>query len=76
MAGMELTNVDEAALENVAEGASKIGLSNTSLTGAHVTALVTGLEQNKSVLELNLSDNPLTAVNPELLARVASRCRK
>ena len=62
MAGMELTNVDQAALENVAERASKIGLSNTSLTGAQMTALVTGLEQNKSVLELDLSDSPLTTV--------------
>ena len=62
MAGMELTNVDEAALGNVAERASLIGLSNTSLTGAQMTALVTGLEQNKSVLELDLSDSPLTTV--------------
>ena len=41
-----------------------------------MTALLTRLDQNKSVLELDLSDNPLTAVDPELLARVASRCRK
>ena len=76
VAGMELTNVDQAALKIVAERAFKIGLSNTSLTEAQMTALVTSLDQNKSVLELDLSDNPLTAVNPQLLARVASRCRK
>ena len=76
VAGMELTNVDEASLEHATGRASKIGLSNTSLTGAQVTALLTRLDQNKSVLELDLSDNPLTAVDPELLARVASRCRK
>ena len=39
VAGMELTNVDQAALENVAERASKIGHSNTSLTALELMCL-------------------------------------
>ena len=76
MAGTNLASVDHGTLVRVTRGAYKLGLSNTSLTAEQVTALVSALDQNQQIQEIDLSDNSLAGVDPELLARVFSRTRR
>ena len=74
LAGINLASVEPKALANAATTASKISLCNSSLTADHVNALTIALDEN--VQEVNLSDNFLTDVHPELLARAVAKSRK
>ena len=64
------------ALVRVARQACKIELSSTSLSAEQVTALVSALSENQQIQDIDLSDNSLAHVDPELLASLMSRTRR
>ena len=66
LAGINLASVEPKALANAATTASKISLCNSSLTADQVNALTIALDENVQIQEVNLSDNFLTDVHPEL----------
>ena len=74
--GVNLASIDTEALAKVATKASKISLCNTSLTADQVNALAIALATNSQIQEVDLSDNFLTDINPEMLARAVARTRK
>ena len=76
MSGSNLSGVEHEALVRVASNVSKIDLSNTSLTAAQVTAVATALSENLKICEIDLSDNSLDGVDPDLFASVMSRARR
>ena len=72
-AGVNLDSVNPEALAEVARRAFKIDLCNAALTADHVNALVSALDKNEKIQEVNLSDNSLTDVEPELLGRALAK---
>ena len=51
-------------------------MCNASLTVDQVNALAIALGENAQIQEVNLSDNSLTDVEPELLVRALAKTRK
>ena len=76
LGAVNLATVDPEALASVARRASKVGLCNASLTVDQVNALAIALGENAQIQEVNLSDNSLTDVEPELLVRALAKTRK
>ena len=76
MSGINLASVEVESLVRVANKVCKIELSNTELTDEQITALVSSLRENQEIQEVNLSDNTLTGVDPDLLATAMSTTRK
>ena len=76
MSGINLASVEVEALVGVASKVCKIDLSNTELTDEQITALVSSLRENQEIQEVDLSDNTLSGVDPDLLATAMSKTRK
>ena len=76
MSGSNLSGVEHEALVRVASNVSKIDLSNTSMTAEQVTAVTTALRENLKIWEIDLSDNSLDGLDPDLFASVMSRARR
>ena len=76
MSGINLASVEVESLVRVAAKVCKIDLRNTELTNEQIAALVSSLRENQEIQEVDLSDNTLSGVDPDLLATAMSKTRK
>ena len=75
LAGVNLATVNPEALAETARTALKIGFCDAGLTGEQANAVANALAENSKIEEVDLSDNSLTNINPELLARAVARTK-
>ena len=76
MRGIDLGNVEPEVLSQVAKQASKIGFCNTSLTGEQAASVISALDQNDLLEEVDLGDISLTGVESGLFAKAVSRTKR
>ena len=72
---MNLAGVNREALSKTARTAHKIGFCDAGLTEEQANAVASALAANGSIEEVDLSDNSLANIDPELLARAVGRTK-
>ena len=74
--GVNLENAPVAALVKVAKKVSRIGLGNTFITPVQASAIITAFDGNPALREVDLSDLPLSGIEPRFFAEVLSRTKR
>ena len=75
LAGVNLASVNPEAMAETARTALKIGFCDAGLTGEQANAVASALAENSRIEEIDLSDNSLSNIDPELLARAVARTK-
>ena len=73
---MNLEHVNISALAKVASQVYKLGLDNTSITPEQAVEVMSALEGNERVMEIDMCDTSLSAVEPRLMAKAFARSKK
>ena len=73
---MNLEHVNISALAKVASQVYKLGLDNTSITPEQAVEVMSALEGNERVMEVDMCDTSLSAVEPRLMAKAFARSKR